>query len=312
MSIKCESLSKYFGKKAALKNVSVEIADHKITGLLGHNGAGKSTLIKLMTGLLYPDHGSVSIDGYDVHSEHKKAMAQLGAIIEYPNFYADLSARRNLAILSGGYGRSYEEKVAAVTEFLNIKNVLDKKVRTFSTGMKQRLGIALALLPDSRYIILDEPANGLDPSGIVEIRKLIKEYNRLFGITVLVSSHLLSEMEMICDDVVLLLNGQLKAAGSLKKLLTRQNYIAVKVDRMQDFRDFAQRSLTENCFWIDSAVELRQDKFFFRVPEGIAPETVADAIFRANFKLSHFSIEQQNLEDFFLQCTNLEQQERPQ
>lgn len=309
MSIKCESLTKYFGRKAALQDISVEITDHKVTGLLGPNGAGKSTLIKLITGLLYPDSGFVSIDGSDVHGEHQKAMAHLGAIIEYPNFYADLSARRNLAILSGGHGKLYEEKVAVVTEFLNIKKVLDKKVGTFSTGMKQRLGIALALLPDSRYIILDEPANGLDPAGIVEIRKLIKEYNRQFGITVLVSSHLLGEMEMICDDAILLVNGQLKAAGNLKELLSQQNYVTVKVDRMQDFYNFLQQAHNKKLFWIDSAAEPQPECLSFKVPAGVDPALVSREIFQAGFNISHFSCAHQKLEDFFLQSTHPEQPE---
>lgn len=309
MSIECRSLTKFYGQKKALNDVSLKISDHKVTGLLGPNGAGKSTLIKLMTGLLYPDQGSVSIDNYDVHGEHKQAMAHLGAIIEYPNFYADLSARRNLAILSGGHGKLYEEKVAVVTEFLNIKDVLDRKAGTFSTGMKQRLGIALALLPDSRYIILDEPANGLDPAGIAEIRKLIKEYNRQFGITVLVSSHLLCEMEMICDDVILLVKGELKAAGCLKDLLSQQNYVSVQVDRMQEMEAFLQKARAEKCYWIDSEPEFRQDKFCFRIPGGVAPEMVSREIFQNNFNIAYFSCERQNLEDFFLQSTNVKAQE---
>lgn len=309
MSIECKSLTKFYGRKKALQDISVKISDHKVTGLLGPNGAGKSTLIKLMTGLLYPDQGSVSIDNYDVHGEHKKAMAHLGAIIEYPNFYADLSARRNLAILSGGHGKAYEDKVAVVTEFLNIKDVLDRKAGTFSTGMKQRLGIALALLPDSRYIILDEPANGLDPAGIAEIRKLIKEYNRQFGITVLVSSHLLCEMEMICDEVILLVNGQLKAAGNLKDLLSRQNYAAIQVDRMSALEDFLRKAWTEKRYWIDSAPEFRQGKFCFRIPAGVVPETVSREIFQNDFNIAYFSCGQQNLEEFFLQTTNVHPRE---
>ncbi len=309
MSIECRALTKYFGRKAALQDISLTVTDHKVTGLLGPNGAGKSTLIKLMTGLLYPDNGMVLIDGYDVHGEHKKAMAHLGAIIEYPNFYTDLSARHNLAILSGGHGSLYEEKVAVVTEFLNIKHVLDKKVGTFSTGMKQRLGIALALLPDSRYIILDEPANGLDPAGIAEIRKLIREYNRQFGITVLVSSHLLNEMEMICDDAILLVNGQLKACGNLKELLSQQNYVSIATDRMAELEVFLQQAFAGKACWIASAPEFRQDKFCFQLPADITPGKVSRELFLAGYDITYFSCCRQNLEEFFLQKTNIETEE---
>ena len=219
MSIECQNLSKSYGKKEIIKDICVNIREGVITGLIGPNGAGKSTLIKLITGLVHPTSGCVLVDGYDSSSEHINAMHRLGAVVEWPSFYPDLTARQNLMILSGGCGKNYLEKVEEVTGFLNVRDVLDRKVNTFSTGMKQRLGIALAMLPDSKYIILDEPANGLDPAGIVEIRNLICECNRRAGITVLVSSHLLSEMELICDDVIMIVDGRLKAAGSLDTLL---------------------------------------------------------------------------------------------
>ena len=300
MSIECFNLSKRYGSKVALSDVSLEIADGKITGLVGPNGAGKSTLIKLMTGLIYPTEGFVRIDGYDVHAEHRQAMQKLGAIVEWPNFYTDLTGRRNLAILSGGHGPAYEKKLKEVTRFLNIDYALDRKTGVLSTGMKQRLGIALALLPDSQYIILDEPANGLDPEGIVEIRELIREYNRQFGVTVLISSHLLSEVEMICDELVMIIDGKLKACGNLQELLSEQRQIRVKTQTIEQCNLFLQQCFNEKRDWIKSAPELDEDGIFFRIPEDADPGLISTELFRAGFALSHFACENQNLEEFFL------------
>ncbi|MEI3001148.1 MAG: ABC transporter ATP-binding protein [Victivallis sp.] len=198
MSVECFCLTKRYGRRVVLDDVSLEINDGGVTGLIGPNGAGKSTLIKLITGLIWPTEGFVLVDGFDAHREHTKAMRRIGAVIEWPAFIPDLSARANLDIFSGGHGRAYREKRAEILRFMELESVLDRKVGSFSTGMRQRLGITLALLPDSEFIILDEPTNGLDPAGIVEIRQIIREYNRQFGVSVMVSSHLLSEVEQIC------------------------------------------------------------------------------------------------------------------
>ena len=300
MSIECFNLSKHYGSKEALSSVSVEIPEGGITGLIGPNGAGKSTLIKLITGLIYPSEGAVRIDGYDTISQHLEAMNRLGAIVEWPSFYPDLSARRNLAILSGGHGKKYEEKVAEVTSFLGISDVLERKTGTFSTGMKQRLGIALALLPDSKYIILDEPANGLDPSGIVEIRNLICECSRRNGVTVLVSSHLLSEMEMICDNVVMLVNGRLCAAGPLKELLNAGRKFRIVTTEQEKCFAFLKH-LWETGTSFMAAPPAVDERGILLVPEkNAAPEVITAELFRNGFALCHFAAEKETLEEFFI------------
>ena len=303
MSISCADLSKKYGRKTALENISLTIADGKVTGLVGPNGAGKSTFIKLLTGLIYPTTGYVSIDGFDVHAEHPEAMAHLGAIVEWPSFYPDLSARKNLAILSGGHGKKYEAKLQEVTKFLDINDALDRKAGVLSTGMKQRLGIALALLPDSKYILLDEPANGLDPSGIVEIRNLIRDYNRKFGITVLVSSHLLSEIEMICDELIMIVDGRLKASGNLQQLLSGGRRIKVATTSPQETALFLQKAFEEKREWIVSEPRYAGEGFTFLIPENCNPSQVGLELYKAGFVLSHLAGEQLTLEDFFLKKT---------
>ena len=303
MSISCANLSKKYGRKTALENISLTIADGKVTGLVGPNGAGKSTFIKLLTGLIYPTTGYVSIDGFDVHAEHPEAMAHLGAIVEWPSFYPDLSARKNLAILSGGHGKKYEAKLQEVTKFLDINDALDRKAGVLSTGMKQRLGIALALLPDSKYILLDEPANGLDPSGIVEIRNLIRDYNRKFGITVLVSSHLLSEIEMICDELIMIVDGSLRASGNLQQLLSGGRRIKVATTSPQETALFLQKAFEEKREWIVSEPRYAGEGFTFLIPENCDPSQVGLELYKAGFVLSHLAGEQLTLEDFFLKKT---------
>lgn len=303
MSIICSNLSKKYGRKTALDNLSLTIADGKVTGLVGPNGAGKSTFIKLLTGLIFPTTGYVETDGFDVHTEHSEAMAHLGAIIEWPSFYPDLTARKNLAILSGGHGKKYEAKLEEVTKFLDINDALDRNAGILSTGMKQRLGIALALLPDSKYILLDEPANGLDPSGIVEIRNLIRDYNRKFGITVLVSSHLLSEIEMICDELIMIVDGKLKASGNLRQLLSGGRRIKVATTKPQETAVFLKKAFEEKKPWIVSAPQYAGEGFTFLIPENCDPSQVGLELYKAGFALSHLAGEQLTLEDFFLKKT---------
>lgn len=300
MSIVCTSLTKYYGPKAALRDVSVTIPQGGITGLIGPNGAGKSTLIKLITGLIYPTKGHVKIDGFDSSSQHLEAMAQLGAIVEWPSFYPDLSARQNLAILSGGHGKHYEARLAEVTSFLGISDILDRKPNSFSTGMKQRLGIALAMLPDSRYIILDEPANGLDPEGIAEIRDLIRECGTRKGMTVLVSSHLLSEMELICGNVIMLAGGELRAAGPLKELLTQGNKYRIAGADPESTGRFLFKSWEEKVFWLGAKPIRTEDGFIISLPEKVSPAEASCALFNGRVKLVHFAAERATLEEFFI------------
>lgn len=300
MSIECVSLSKNYGKKAALKDVSVTIKEGRITGLVGPNGAGKSTLLKLMTGLVFPTSGYVNIDGWDVHTNHREAMSCLGAVVEWPGFYPDLTARQNLAIFTGGHGKKYEAKVSEITRFLNISDVLDRKAGTFSTGMKQRLGIALAMLPDSKYIILDEPANGLDPAGIVEIRSLIRECRNQAGVTVLVSSHLLSEIEAICDDVVMIVDGKLRAAGELSELLGGEQQLRIIPRHLPEMLTFLQRSCAAGAPWIASAPKAQGMEICFTPGKGTDISSVCELLCREGLFFSHLALEERNLEEFYI------------
>ncbi len=301
-ALECVELTKYYGRTPVLDKLSLELAPGRVLGLLGPNGAGKSTLIKLMTGLLWPSSGRVLIDGCDVHGDHARALAQVGAVIEYPNFLPDLSGRRNLEILSGGHGEKYRDRLAEITELVNIDYALDGKVRTFSTGMKQRLGIALALLPDSRFVILDEPTNGLDPAGIVEIRRIIREFNARYGTTVIVSSHLLGEIEQICDEVAILQHGRLIAHGELAKLLRRTAELEIRLDRPAEALAWLKTPDLE-CAGLIEKARLDAEGTLLVTPRG-EPDELAVKLNRLlvarNFAVREFGRRHYSLEDYFL------------
>ncbi len=215
------NVSKKAGTRTLVDHVSFSIQAGDVCGFVGPNGAGKTTLIRMMTGLIKPGSGSIRIDGTDVGRERVKALSRVGAIVESPIFFPYMSGRDNLLNLARLHPNvPGTERKARVEEALSIVGLSQRgsdKVKTYSLGMKQRLGIAQALLGDPRLIILDEPANGLDPMGIRELRQLIQRLNQERGITFLVSSHLLDELQRICSRFVIIKEGKLVWEGTSRE-----------------------------------------------------------------------------------------------
>ncbi|MBJ9990440.1 ABC transporter ATP-binding protein [Paenibacillus sp. S28] len=215
------NVSKKAGARTLVDHVSFSIQAGDVCGFVGPNGAGKTTLIRMMTGLIKPGGGSIRIDGTDVGRERVKALSRVGAIVESPIFFPYMSGRDNLLNLARLHPNvPGTERKARVEEALSIVGLSERgsdKVKTYSLGMKQRLGIAQALLGDPRLIILDEPANGLDPMGIRELRQLIQRLNQERGITFLVSSHLLDELQRICSRFVIIKEGKLVWEGTSRE-----------------------------------------------------------------------------------------------
>lgn len=231
-SIRTERLTRRFGERLALNELSVSIPDDGVIGLVGPNGSGKSTLIRILVGLICPSDGSAEVLGTPIDQQTTIA-SQVGALIENPAFIPALSARRNLASLAILRGLP-PERVDQVLETVALSERDREPVKGFSLGMKQRLGIAAALLPDPRLLVLDEPTNGLDPAGIVEIRQLLKTLGRS-GRTVIVSSHMLSEIQAVCDFIVIVRYGELVFAGPIAQLLSQaREYIEVAPERSAD------------------------------------------------------------------------------
>jgi ABC-2 type transport system ATP-binding protein len=207
--IRLERLSKVFGSRPALHELSLEIPEGKIFGLLGHNGAGKSTTFGMILGQVHPTGGAAFIRGVSVQRHRLRALQGVGAIFETPAFYDYLSGWTNLRIFTSYTRRLPDSELRETVRFVGLEARIDDPVRVYSHGMRQRLALAQALLPRPDLVLLDEPAEGLDPEGIHEMRHLILRLNREHGMTVLLSSHLLSEVEQLCDTIAVLNQGRM-------------------------------------------------------------------------------------------------------
>ena len=217
-AIRLENLRKAFGGKPALHGISIEVRHGEIFGLLGHNGAGKSTSLGILLGQVFPDEGEAFVGGISVQRERARALAKVGAIFEAPRFYDYLSGWRNLQIFTSYSAAVSEAEMKETVEFVGLTERIHDKTGTYSQGMRQRLGLAQALLPAPEVVLLDEPTNGLDPEGIAEMRALIQRLNRERKITVLFCSHLLSEVEQLCDRVAILNKGRMLFQGRWQEL----------------------------------------------------------------------------------------------
>ncbi|MCY9018015.1 ATP-binding cassette domain-containing protein [Priestia megaterium] len=222
-----KSVSKKVRRRHLVKEVSFQINEGEICGLLGPNGAGKTTLIRLLTGLIKPTGGEVFINNKTILSQRKEALQSVGAIVESPIFFSYMTGKENLTNLARLHSFSTkQERQQRVKEVLDIVGLTGRendKVRTYSLGMKQRLGIAQALLGDPDLLILDEPANGLDPMGVRELRELLFTLKRDYNKTILISSHLLDELQRVCDQIVVMREGELIWDGALDQLASGKN-----------------------------------------------------------------------------------------
>ena len=216
--VKVEKINKSFGKKHILHDVSFEINEGEILGFIGPNGAGKTTTIKLMLGLQSIDSGTVTINGYDIQKDFEKAIVNVGAIIESPDLYMYLSGKQNLKLIANLYGGISKEELNELIKLVGLENRINDKVSKYSLGMRQRLGIAAALINKPNVLFLDEPTNGLDPEGIIEIRDLIVKLAKEKNMAILISSHNLSELDNFITDACIIQNGKVVTNCPIKKL----------------------------------------------------------------------------------------------
>ena len=216
--LRVKNLTKKYGNRIAVDNISFDVFEGEIFGFLGPNGAGKTTAIKMITGLSKPDSGNVLICGKSIKTHFEKAILNVGGIIENPEMYKNLSGLENLKYFAGLYKNVDKKRIDEVVEIVGLTDRIKDKVRTYSLGMKQRLGIAQALLHRPKLLILDEPTNGLDPSGIIEMRRFLKKTAIDEGIGILISSHNLSEMELMCDSIGIISSGRLEKIRAIDQL----------------------------------------------------------------------------------------------
>jgi len=219
--LRTEGLSKRFGSFQAVDNLSLDVQEGDIYGFLGVNGAGKTTTMRMILRLIRPTSGSVSVFGLDIRRHFIEIMKRVGCLVELPAYYPYLSAWKNLEIVRLATGGIEEKRIPEMLELVGLGKRMHDRVRTFSQGMRQRLGIAMALLPRPKLVLLDEPTNGLDPHGINHIREVIKDLNRREGVTFVISSHLLHEVEITCNRVGLIKQGKLLIEDTIQKILAK-------------------------------------------------------------------------------------------
>lgn len=207
--LEVKNLTKKFGKRVILDQVSVTLEEGEVVGLVGPNGAGKSTFIKSILGLYNIDEGDVKICGFDVYKQHRDALSKVGCIVENPDMYQNISGRKNLKICALMNDLPKNTDIDSVVRLVRMESRIDDKVKTYSLGMKQRLGLASALLNHPKLLILDEPINGLDPQGIMELRQIVRDLSKKDKMTVLISSHILAEIEQMCDRIIMIDQGKI-------------------------------------------------------------------------------------------------------
>jgi ABC-2 type transport system ATP-binding protein len=225
ITLSVNNLKKVIGKKEIIKGITFELKEGEVFGFLGPNGAGKTTTIRMLVGLIKPSSGTIKICGYNIQTHFYDALKSLGCIVENPELYPYLSGWNNLlhfARMLDGVG---EDRIKEVTELVRLSERIHDKVKTYSLGMRQRLGIAQALLGTPRVLILDEPTNGLDPAGIREMRQFIRFLAEKEGLSVLVSSHLLSEIQLLCDRVAIITKGTIIKTDTVQHLLSNRERV---------------------------------------------------------------------------------------
>lgn len=216
--LEVKNLTKSFGNRKILDNINLTIYEKEIVGLIGPNGAGKTTLIKSILKLYNIDNGSVKICGFPINKHLEDALSKTGSIIEKPDLYLNISGRKNLEVVALMNHLKDKEYINEIIEIVGLEDRIDDKVKNYSLGMKQRLGLATALIKKPRLLILDEPTNGLDPYGIKELRQLLKKISERNKMSILISSHILSEVENICDRVVIIQKGKLVSDFGIEEI----------------------------------------------------------------------------------------------
>lgn len=252
--LECQNLCKSFGKKQILKDVSFEIDEGDILAFIGPNGSGKTTTIKLILGLQNIDSGSVKINGYDVEKDFVKSIEKVGAIVENPDTYMYLSGWQNLKLVANLYKGVTDDDLKAIVQTVGLENRIHDKVSKYSLGMRQRLGIARALINKPNLLVLDEPTNGLDPEGIKDLRILLKRLAKE-GMGILISSHNLAELESFCNKVLIIDNGVILEKSEVKKFKDNNNKYLFKVDNTKNIKLDGMYEVTKTTFCINGEKE---------------------------------------------------------
>jgi ABC-2 type transport system ATP-binding protein len=302
-AVECEGLTKRFGAAVAVDRVSLRVPRGSAFGYLGPNGAGKTTLIRMFLGLARADAGTIRLLGRPVPAERAAALARVGAIVEEPRFHRFLTGRVNLAVVAAARDRAAHDRIGPALERAGLAERADHRVKTYSLGMRQRLGVARALLGDPELLILDEPTNGLDPAGIQEFRQMIRALVAE-GRTVVLSSHLLDEVEKICDAVAIVDRGQVVMQGTIDELKAAgaRGGVLVGVDDPERAAELLRSHPA-----VDTVAPL-DDALQVGIAEGLDPRAahaeIAAALVGAGLRLHRLEPVEVTLEQRFLEITS--------
>jgi len=297
--IEVKNLSKVFREVKAVEGLNLNVNRGDVFGFLGPNGAGKSTTIRMLMALITPQEGSIKILGLSLNQNKKEISARVGAIVEKPDFYNYLSAYKNLEILSRISGKNITKKrIMDTLDLVGLGSRHNSKVKTYSHGMKQRLGIAQALLHDPELIILDEPTTGLDPQGVKEIRDLIIHLSKSEGKTVFLSSHILSEVELVANRMIIINKGKTVVEGTVSELLNSKILkVTFEVDNVAN-----AKKVLENARWTEKIQSFSQKEIIFQL------ESDEISVLNKFFVEAGISIKaivpSRSLEDYFLKITS--------
>ena len=298
MVLETVDLAKQYGKQFAVSELNMHVKKGEIYGLLGRNGAGKTTTIRMAMGLLQPTKGEVKLFGERLTVPTKQIFNRTGALIEAPAFYENLTAKDNLKIIADLRGTQSRDCIDRALMLVNLENETHKKVKQFSLGMKQRLGIAMALMHEPEFIILDEPTNGLDPVGIQQIRLLIQKLCAEKGTTILISSHILSEIEQMANTIGIIDHGKMIEELSMDEIRRRnRHYVKMTVSDMNKTVPLLEKELCITDFEIVSEREIK----IYQIETDF--EKVNRLLNQNEIGVSEISMNKGNLEEYFLRLT---------
>jgi ABC-2 type transport system ATP-binding protein len=296
--VQIKNVTKKIGKKVIIDDLTFDVHLGEVFGFLGPNGAGKTTTIKMLLGLMSITKGEMYIDGFNVEKDFEKAIAKVGGIIENPDLYKYLTGYQNLLHFWRMYPDIKKERINEVIKIVGLEKTINNKIKTYSLGMRQRLGVAQALLNSPKLLVLDEPTNGLDPAGIHELRNHLRTLAREENIAVIVSSHLLSEMELMCDRVGILQNGKLVRIQDMKEMLEDEvdSVISLTVTPLGTAKTYLEGlSSKYKPKIVDKEIEIIEN--IENIPE------LVEKLVGQGIKIYGIRKEQQSLEKKFLEMT---------
>ncbi|MEK4521054.1 ABC transporter ATP-binding protein [Psychrobacillus sp. FSL W7-1457] len=297
--LKTNHLTKVFEGKEVVSSVNMNVRKGEIYGFLGPNGAGKTTVMKMMTNLIKPTNGEIEIFGERLTDQSYEVLKRIGSIIEYPIFYDKLTARETLQLHCDYMGYYNQKEIEQVLDMVSLVNTGDKRVKEFSLGMKQRLGIARAIITKPELLILDEPINGLDPQGIKNMRELFRMLSKEYGITIIVSSHILGEIEQLADTIGVINNGKLIQEISLEQLTRSQT----------DYIELVVQDIQKTSFLLSEKLHLVNfklvDDHCIRIYDStLTPQMISKVLYEHDIEIEAISKKTSTLEDYFLKLVN--------